>query len=106
MNENLNMTNETQGSAAGGRRANPSDYLDRKSSTILMVIKLAEGLSKLCLVILAAFVLQTLVSALNRIFQQEQIAAEEQLKGVFIRESLFRGRDSVNWEFSFDGRPF
>ena len=76
MNENLNMTNETQGSAAGGRRANPSDYLDRKSSTILMVIKLAEGLSKLCLVILAAFVLQTLVSALNRIFQQGSTVAD------------------------------
>ena len=52
------------------RKANVSCYLERKSATILMVIKLAEALGKLCLTIVGAFVLQQVVTALNRIFQE------------------------------------
>ena len=69
MNDDLNMTYINPESDEDSTRAYPSRYLDRTSATILMIIKLAEGLSKLCLMILGAFVLQTLVDALNRIFQ-------------------------------------
>ena len=70
MSDNLDTTFETPETEEGVRRANPSWYIDRKSSTILMIIKLAEGLSKLCLAILGAIMLQSVVSALNRIFQE------------------------------------
>ena len=70
MNDDLNTTYENPLSGEDSTRAYPSCYLNRTSATILMVIKLAEGLSKLCLTILAAFLLQTVVTSLNRIFQQ------------------------------------
>ena len=76
MNENFNTTLETPEFDEGAGRANPSSYLDRTSATILMVIKLAEGLSKLCLAILGAFVLQTVVTSLNRIFQEGTTVAD------------------------------
>ena len=43
MNDNLGMTPETPKPWEGERRANVSAYLDRPSSTILMLIKLAEA---------------------------------------------------------------
>lgn len=64
------MTAGTLKSGESERRANPPYYLERKSATILMLIKLAEALGKLCLTILGAFVLQQVVTALNRIFQE------------------------------------
>ena len=76
MNDNLNITPDTLQSDEGERKANPSYYLDRRSATILMIIKLAEGLSKLFLTILGAVMLQTLVTSLNRIFQQGTTVAD------------------------------
>ena len=76
MNDNLNMEPETPMADEDRRRAYPSRYLDRTSTTIMMVIKLAEGLSKLCLAILVGFVLQSTVTALNRIFQEGTTVAD------------------------------
>lgn len=68
MNDNPGMTPEMPKPGEGERRANVSAYLDRPSSTILMLIKLAEALGKLCLAILGGCMLQAVVSALNRLF--------------------------------------
>ncbi len=76
MNDNLNTAPESLNPGEGATRANPSGYLDRRSATILMIIKLAEGLSKLGLAILGAFMLQTVVNALNRIFHQGSSVAD------------------------------
>ena len=72
----FNQAVETPGYGEFGRRANTPFYLERKSATVLMVIKLAEGMSKLCLTILAAFVLQSFVTGLNRIFQEGTTVAD------------------------------
>lgn len=76
MNDNLNPAFQTTASGQARRSANPSYYLDRKSATILMLIKLAEGLSKLSLVIISGFLLQSVVTALNRIFQEGSTVAD------------------------------
>ena len=76
MNDNLNPAFRTAASGQARRSANPSYYLDRKSATILMLIKLAEGLSKLSLVIISGFLLQSVVTALNRIFQEGSTVAD------------------------------
>lgn len=65
-----NMKTGTLKSGESERKANVSCYLERKSATVLMVIKLAEALGKLCLTIVGAFMLQQVVTALNRIFQE------------------------------------
>ena len=70
MNDKLNTTLEAPETGEAGKRANPSSYLERKSATVLMVIKLAEGLGKLCPVIIIALLLRSFLSVLNRIFQQ------------------------------------
>ena len=64
------MKTGTLKSGENERKANVSCYLERKSATVLMVIKLAEALGKLCLTIVGAFMLQQVVTALNRIFQE------------------------------------
>ena len=73
MDEKLNMTIETSEPADGGIRANPSYYLDRASLTILMVMKLVTGLTKLCIAVLCAFVLNSVVSALNKILKEGSV---------------------------------
>ena len=112
MNENLNTTIETSESGEGGRRANTSYYLERKSATILMIFKLAEALSKLCLAILAAFVLKTIVSALNGIFQSGSTVADgKAMVAQFLKtlrvptETIKQIVDAFPLNITFSSRP-
>ncbi len=118
MSENLNTTPEapetpeTTETAEVRKSANPSFYLDRKSSTILMIIKLAQGLSELCFAILAAFVLQTVVSALNRIFQEgTTISDGKAMVAQFLstlqvpKETIKEIVDAFPLNFSFSSKP-
>ncbi len=112
MNDNRNMTSGNPGFVEAGRRAYPSSYLDRKSATLLMVIKLAEGLSKLCIAILAGFMLQTVLTALNRIFQQGTTVSDgkamvaQVLKTIRVpAETIQQIVDAFPLDFTFSSRP-
>ena len=112
MSDNLNMEPETPMPDEGRRRAYPSRYLDRTSATILMVIKLAEGLSKLCLAILAGFMLQSLVTALNRIFQEGTTVADgKAMVAQFLKtlqvpgETIKQVVDAFPLNITFSSRP-
>jgi hypothetical protein len=76
MNEELNMTIDNPEPAGEGRRANPSYYLDRASLTILMVMKLLGGLTKLCLAMICAFVLNSVMSAFNKILKEGSVSGK------------------------------
>ena len=112
MNDNRNMTSGNPGFVEAGRRAYPSSYLDRKSATLLMVIKLAEGLSKLCIAILAGFMLQTVLTALNRIFQQGTTVSDgkamvaQVLKTIRVpAETIQQIVDAFPLDITFSSRP-
>lgn len=112
MSDNLDTTFETPETEEGVRRANPSWYIDRKSSTILMIIKLAEGLSKLCLAILGAIMLQSVVSALNRIFQEGSTVADgKAMVAQFLKtlrvpaESIKQVVDAFPLDITFSSKP-
>lgn len=73
MNENIKLNIENPEPVEDGRSANPSYYLDRASLTILMLMKLIEGLSKLCIAVSCAFMLNSFVSALNKILKDGSV---------------------------------
>ena len=67
---------DDSGSGADGKRANMPAYLDKAPATILTLIKVVQGLGEICIAILCAVVVNTVVSAINQTLQQESIVAD------------------------------
>ena len=76
MNDKIDMKINDSLPEEDKRSANPSYYLDRVSLTILMLMKLVEGLSKLCLVVVCAFMLNTFVAGLNEILKNGSVSGK------------------------------
>ena len=67
---------EQSGDGTQIRRANTRAYLETAPATTLMILKVAEGMGKLCAAIVCAALVNTVIAAVNKTLQQESIAAD------------------------------